>query len=173
VHVPEPLPSVTPAFTRRQGLTALALLGPVGLIAACSSGSGATAASATATTSASLADEVVREEEGLIATYEAVLAALPDLPAETATLLGTIRDQHAQHRDALGGGSGASPSAAPTAQPSTAADALGILVAAEREASRSRIRACVAAEDPELARLLAFLAASESAHVPALRGVAT
>ena len=38
-----------------------------------------------------------------------------------------------------------------------------------REAARSRIRACVAADDADLARLLTFIAASEASHVPALR----
>ena len=47
--------------------------------------------------------------------------------------------------------------------------AIANLMAAEREAARSRIRACVAADDAELARLLTFIGASEASHVPALR----
>jgi hypothetical protein len=168
VHVPDPLAPPTPAFTRRQGLAAVALLGPLGLLAACSS-SDEPAASSTAAAATSPTEAVVREEEALIEAYETALAALPDLPASTAALLATIRDQHAQHRDALGGGSGTTAAPRPTGE-TTAAATLAALATAERDAARSRIRACVAAEDPELARLLAFVAASESAHVPALRG---
>jgi rubrerythrin len=40
---------------------------------------------------------------------------------------------------------------------------------AERQASRARRTSCGATTDPELARILTFIAASEASHVPALR----
>ena len=95
-----------------------------------------------------------------------MLAAFTDLAPAAATLLATIRDQHAQHRDALGG-TASEPARVPA--PASPAAAIASLVAAERTASRDRIRSCVAADSPESARLLAFIAASEASHVPALR----
>jgi hypothetical protein len=161
-----------PALTRREGLLALALLAPAGLLAACSGSADPAPASATATSPApDQAAEVAAEESALIAAYDAVLAAQAGLDAEATALLTAIRDQHAQHRDALGAPASsapASPAAAPPAA-STAEAALAGLIAAEREASRSRVRACVAADDTELARLLTFIGASEASHVPALR----
>jgi hypothetical protein len=47
--------------------------------------------------------------------------------------------------------------------------AIGVLIDAERSAMRQRIDACVAATDPETARTLTFIAASEGSHVPALK----
>jgi hypothetical protein len=159
----------TRGLTRREGLLALALLAPAGLLAACTGSAeptpGSTAASAPPV---DLAAEVAAEESALIASYDAVLAAATGLGDEAFALLALIRDQHRQHLDALGGIDSPSPSVA-SAAPSTAAAAVGSLIDAERAAARSRIRACVAAEDADLARLLTFIGASEASHVPALR----
>jgi hypothetical protein len=159
-----------PALTRREGLLALVLLAPAGLLAACSGSADPAPASATATSPApDLAAEVAAEESVLIAAYDAVLASPTGLDAEATTLLTVIRDQHAQHRDALGAPSSPTPSTPAAAAQATAEAALAGLIAAEREAARSRVRACVAADDAELARLLTFIGASEASHVPALR----
>ncbi len=158
-------------LTRREGLLALALLAPAGLIAACTGSAepspGSTSASAPTMDPAA---EVAAEESVLIATYDAVLAAATGLDDEALALLALIRDQHAQHLEALGGTAGPPPSTG-SSSPLTRDAAVTNLIAAEREAARSRIRACVAADDPELARLLAFIGASEASHVPALRDV--
>jgi hypothetical protein len=154
-------------LTRREGLLALALLPPAGLLAACSGSSEPTPGPTSATAPpADLAAEVAAEESALISAYDAVLAAATVLGDEAVALLALIRDQHAQHRDALGGAA-APPTASPA--PLTIDAAVADLIAAEREAARSRIRACVAAGDGELARLLTFIGASEASHVPALR----
>lgn len=155
-------------LTRREGLLALAVLAPAGLLAACSGSAEPPSGSASASAPpVDLAGEVAAEESALIAAYDAVLAGAAGLDAATTDLLTLIRDQHAQHRDALGGAAEAlAPSSAPPSATVTG------LVAAERDAARSRIRACVAADDAELARLLAFIGASEASHVPALRDVA-
>lgn len=157
-------------LTRREGLLALALLAPAGLIAACTGSAEPPPGSATASAlPADLAAEVAAEEAALIARYDAVLAAETGLGEETTALLTLIRDQHAQHLEALGGAATAVPppdvASAPTAQGAVITG----LIAAEREAARSRIRACVAADDADLARLLTFIGASEASHVPALR----
>lgn len=102
-------------------------------------------------------------ERGLIATYDAVLAAVPAL----ARHITGFRDQHRQHLAALAA-LGVDPSSSPSATgvPSVKgrADALRILRRAERRAAKDRSAACVAAEDSELAGLLARVGASESAH---------
>lgn len=167
------MPRLRP-ITRREGLLAAALLVPAGLVAACSGGDDATA---TATSDASgstggastdvggtLASEVAADEASLIAMYDAAIAAMPEGDDRLA-LLTAIRDQHSAHLDALA----AEPAATDTTTMPSAADAvIPRLARAERQAARSRIRAAEEA-DPALARLLVFLAASESAHAAELR----
>ncbi len=155
------------AITRRQGLRALALIGPIGVLAACTTESSPQPEpSGTAMPEPAPAEASAAEEAAMIARYDAVLAALPDAAPDLLASLTSIRDQHVQHRDALGG---AEPATDPSPAPKTAAEAITGLIAAERKAGRSRVRACVAATEPETARLLSLIAASESAHVPALR----
>lgn len=156
-------------LTRREGLLALGLLASVGLAAGCSGSGEPPPGSATATPlPEDLAAEVAAEESALIAAYDAALAAAPGLGDEATALLTLIRDQHAQHLEALGGAAEPPP---PSGSPpvATGAAAIASLIAAERAAARSRIRACVAADDADLARLLTFIGASEASHVPALR----
>lgn len=154
-------------ITRRDGLRLALLAAPAVLVAACSSDDAAPAPSTSAPAPA--ADVSARDESLLIAEYDAVLGAFPDLPAETTALLTAIRGQHVEHRDALGG----APDAEAVTAPATAEAALGRLLTVEREAARSRVTACVDAQDPQAARLLAFIGASEAAHVPALKDVRT
>jgi hypothetical protein len=165
---PGPAPAVR-GLTRREGLIALALVAPAGILAACTGSAEPSPPSASASAPpADLAAEVAGEESALIAIYDALLAGVPGIGDEATALLTLIRDQHVQHRDALGATPAQPPSTAGTA-PATPAAAISLLVAAEREAARSRIRACVAADEPDLARLLTFIGASEASHVPALR----
>ena len=165
--MPDALAHVGPAITRRQGLRALALIGPIGVLAACSNDSApAPEPSPTDTAQPAPAEASAVDESALIARYDTVLGALPDADADLLTTLTAIRDQHVQHRDALGG---AEPQPDPSPAPAGVTEALTALIAAERKAGKARIRACVSAEDPDAARLLALIAASESAHVPALR----
>lgn len=157
-----------PLITRRAGLLSLAALAPAALLAACSSddastpsasGSGPAGSTGTVTVSTESADD----ESALIAAYDAVIASLGDTDDSVRAVLADIRDQHAAHRDALGGAADVdSPAAGGGLGPQ-----LADLVDRERRASRARIRASLDA-DADLARTLTFIAASEAAHVPAL-----
>ena len=163
------------AITRREGLIAAALTLPVGLIAACNnsadsaptSDSTASAAGSSAVVDANtLTQEVGADESALIALYDAALSAVPNTDARHTVLAG-IREQHVSHLDALGvppttGG-------ASNPLPIDPAALLTALARAENAAARSRIRACEAAPDAALARLLVFIAASESSHGAELR----
>lgn len=151
-------------LTRRQGLAAVALLGPVGFLAACSGSEEPDPATPT-TLPATIATAVAAREQELVSLYDAIIAAFPDL----AGPLQPIRDQHGQHAAALDPSSAASPSPTATEVPEDADQAIATLLRAERRAMRERIDACVEAEDVGLARTLAFVAASEGSHVPALR----
>lgn len=158
--VPPPLPR----FTRRQGLTALAVVGPIGLLAACSS-SAEPGPESSSQLPATVSAAVAAQEQELVALYVAVIAAYPVLGPSIAP----IADQHRQHATSLGASSSPSPSPTATELPETADEALAALMSAERQAMRQRIDSCVEADEPGLARTLAFIAASEGSHVPALR----
>jgi hypothetical protein len=169
--MPTPVTPGPRGFTRRDGLLAIALLGPMTMLVACTqdaepdaTGSSASDSAPGTTVEAGSAEAV--DEARLIARYDAVLSAPDAVPAAALALLTSIRDQHIAHRDALGG---ASPAPAPADPAGTWQAALADLVDAERVASKSRIRACVESADPETARLLTLIGASEAAHVPALR----
>ncbi len=164
-HVPSP--SLPRGLTRRQGLVALALAAPAGLLAACTSSSDEPApAEGSSAPSTAVASQTALDEIRLIAVYEAALAAVPTEQAAVRDLLADIRDQHRAHLDAFG--ESPEPPAAP-ALPAATDRILATLIDVERTAARDRVAACVDAADPQLARLLALVAASEAAHVPALR----
>lgn len=110
--------------------------------------------------------EVATSERALIAAYDAALTAFPAL----ATELSAIRAQHADHLAAMGD-DGAEPAAAMA--PASPQAAITALRAAEQQAARERRTSCVAAADPELARVLALIAASEQSHAAALRQAAS
>jgi hypothetical protein len=154
-------------LTRRQGLVALVIGLPAAALAACTSapdgGDEPTSDPQPTPGSASATSEAQ-----LIAQYEAALAATPEAEAQTRSLLAQIRDQHRAHLDALGG----APEASAPSPPASGQDAVADLVTAERAAYRERLGACVDATDLDLARVLALIAASEAAHVPALRSLA-
>lgn len=118
----------------------------------------------------SLAADPVRLESlgaelDLIAVYEATIAARPDLSAALTPIL----DQHREHAAALEVQDQDAPSPAPRA----AAGAVDIngLRELERRAAGLCAGACVRAGNPELARLLALIGASEAQHVVVLAGV--
>ena len=172
-------PSTGPRLlTRRQGLGLLATAVPLGLIAACGNEDSATPPTALpqASQPPSLAQQVAAEEAGIIALYDAALAALP--PDDARPLLLAIRDEHEQHRAALA--AEASPGSTASGD-EAAGDSVGgipdgdisvaMLVDAERAAVKNRIRACAETQDAELARVLALIGASEAGHVPALRSL--
>lgn len=105
----------------------------------------------------------------MIALYDAAISALPAGPSSERTLLERIRGEHAAHLSAL---TGASEPADIPMDRTTAPVSLRDLIGAERRATRSRVSACEEASDPELARVLALIGASEAGHVAALRSLA-
>ena len=166
---PMPIAPTPRGITRRDGLLALGLLAPVALLAACTGDDAApdaTSSPAATEGAEGLAARVAAQESELVARYDAALAALDSADPGVRALLAGIRDQHAAHLDALGGTS-TTPQIPP--QPTAPSAVVAELVAAEREATRDRISACVESTEPELTRLLSLIAASEASHVPALR----
>lgn len=147
------------------GLTVAGLAG-AGLLASCS-GAREPSTGASGSPAESASDDPVRAravaaEQALIAAYDTALAEGAD------PLLEAIRAQHRAHLDALGGTAvtaDATTADATTAVPPTRA-ALAVL---EREAATRGREHCLEAADPELVRTLAYIAASEASHVPALR----
>lgn len=105
----------------------------------------------------------------MIALYDTAIAALPVGPSPERTLLERIRGEHAAHLSALTDASG--PADVPVDLATTPVS-LRDLIGAERRATRSRVSASVETSDPELARVLALIGASEAGHVAALRGLA-
>ena len=143
-------------MSRRAVLAAGAGIAGAGVLAACGD---STAAPGPADDP--VATEVAGAEQALIAQYQAFIAAFPQLSVELTPIL----DQHADHLKALG------VTITSTAAPVAASDprtAVAVLADAEREAAKARRTSCVAATNPELARLLALIAASEASHAPAL-----
>ncbi len=107
---------------------------------------------------------VAASERDLIAAYDAAIGAA----GRSAGLLRTLRQQHVDHLTAVtqdlddAGAAAVSPSA------TTGAVTPAALRRLEAAATRQRIEACAAADDADLAELLARIAASESGHVAAL-----
>jgi hypothetical protein len=118
---------------------------------------------------------VAGEVRDLASRYDAVIARFPGTRAE----LSTLAAEHEAHAAALLGpapagtastSASASASATPSPSPTVAAtveEARAALAAAERAASRRRARQARRAA-PELARLLASIAACEAVHVSLL-----
>ncbi|MFJ4922704.1 hypothetical protein [Streptomyces sp. NPDC088725] len=129
------------------------------------------AAEAAARAETALRSRAARTSRGLLARYDAVLERHP---AEH-TRLAPLRSAVARHVEAL---TTARPSPAPTSSPEAAAaqapdvpavpadpaEAVRALVAAERRTGDAHTAALMTAP-PELARLLASLAAASAAHV--------
>ena len=158
-------------LTRRQGLGLLATAVPLGLITACGSADPTAAPTTTpdATAAPDLDQQASADEEAIIALYDAVIASMPAGDPRRPVLL-AIRDEHELHRLALAPGSTAATT--PSAGGPSGDITVATLLDAEQVAVKSRIRACTQAQDADLARLLAFIGASEAGHVPALRSLA-
>ncbi|CAM5252214.1 MULTISPECIES: hypothetical protein [Streptomyces] len=157
--MPYPPPSRVPSGPRRRTLLASAAGGA--LLTGCSAGpeSGDDGPSATQRARARAA----RDSRGLLARYDAVLAAHPGL----ADRLRPLRAQVAAHAAAFTDGT--APTASATATASTAPvpagekDAVAGLAAAERALADRRAKDLLEAPG-ELARLLASVAAAGAAH---------
>ncbi|MBV7698078.1 hypothetical protein [Streptomyces sp. TRM70350] len=166
--MPFSLPPRMPSGPRRR--TLLASAAGVALLTGCSGGPdgpGGTGGSPSA------ADRVraraARDSDGLVARYDAVMAAHPGL----AERLRPLRDEVARHMEAFGGlTTQASPTAAastPAAEkasvtvPDTEQAARAELAAAERALADRRAEALLDVPG-ELARLLASVAAAGAAH---------
>ncbi len=139
------------------------------LVAGCSSAGSTASVSADDQVRAQVADA----ERALIAQYDQAIAAFPELGPS----LGALVEQHRAHLASMGGALASAPadqvaSSPPAAvAPATPSQALAARADAERAAAQQRREACLAATEPDLVRTLAFIAASESAHVPALAEV--
>ncbi|MFK4869667.1 hypothetical protein ACI3K4_31085 [Streptomyces sp. CSMPJR101] len=168
-----PPPRALPGPRRR---TLLASAAGAALLAGCSAGpadpDGGTGGSP------SLAERAraraARDSEGLVARYDAVLAAHPAVER----LVAPLRAEAVRHMEAFRGGASA-PSSSPSATPSPSAstspsasvravpadqrDALTELAAAERTLADERAKALLGLPG-ELARLLASVAAAGAAH---------
>ncbi|MEU4210602.1 hypothetical protein AB0F13_11520 [Streptomyces sp. NPDC026206] len=153
------------------GATAALLTGGAGaLLAGCSSGdAGAEKRSSAARR---LRESAGRNSVALLERYDATIAA----HAALAQRLRPLRAEAARHAEAFGTGPAApsasvSPSAAPAAPPVPGDEraALAALAEAERRTADSRTSALGSAS-PELARLLASVAAAGAAHAYLLTG---
>ncbi|MFC5034604.1 hypothetical protein C8250_030640 [Streptomyces sp. So13.3] len=150
------------------GLAALA-----GLATGCSGGTPAAADTLKdtppAVPGAALRARAAADSTALLAHYDGLLAARPDLTARLAPL----RAEVARHAQAFGATvPKPAPAGTPGATGTTAATApptLGALAAAERRLADARATALLDAP-PELARLLASVAAAGAAHVVLLTG---
>lgn len=109
-----------------------------------------------------------QSEQELIGLYTNVIAAVPSLAGE----LNPIRKHHLAHLGAMEVDSdvtSSSPSpGASTSATSSPSTALKQLRRAERSAAKARTNAAVEVQDEELARLLAQIGSSESAHAALL-----
>ncbi|MCX4723403.1 hypothetical protein [Streptomyces sp. NBC_01306] len=157
--------------TRRSVLGATAAAGAA-LLTGCSERSAAhrTHGAAAPGTGTVLRQRSARTSGALLALYDTVLAQHRD--AATEKLAGPLRDAVALHVKALAPPAGATPSGAsrkaspapaPPAVPADRKAALKALAAAERRATDAHT-AALADAPPELARLLASVAAASAVH---------
>ena len=123
--------------------------------------------------------EVAASEVALIVAYRGAIAADPQLAADLEPFLAHHEEHLARIApDYVGDTSrdgASSTSASPDASaspPSTAAEVLAELTAAESAGRAQRATACDGAKDPALARDLCLIAASEAQHAAALAGIA-
>ncbi|MGW1073969.1 hypothetical protein [Streptomyces sp. NPDC002537] len=166
------------AGPRRRGVLTggAALLGgaAAALLTGCSTGAGGS--DERTSTANRLRTDAGRDSVTLLGRYDATIAAHGGL----AERLGPLRAEVARHAEAFGA-DGASPSASSSVSPSASAsasapgvpgdekEALAALAEAERRVMDSRTTALVGAP-PELARLLASVAAAGAGHVFLLGG---
>ncbi|MFE5242774.1 MULTISPECIES: hypothetical protein [unclassified Streptomyces] len=160
--------------TRRSALTATGAFGLAAVLTGCGGdgpapgrdSGGADARTASLGGSTALRAAAARASVSLLSRYEQAAAAHPVTEPGIAPLRATVQE----HLAALGGpaakGGSPSPAVPSPASPAPAADAkaaLKELAAEERQVADARAAALLTAE-PELARLLASLAAAGAAH---------
>ncbi|MDK1475156.1 hypothetical protein QNO07_17330 [Streptomyces sp. 549] len=144
----------------RRSLLAAGAAGAAALLAGCSGSRDPAAQRAQAERAAParrLRQSAARQSAALLGRYDATTAAHPALAGPLAALRGSV----AAHLRAVGGRERAGE---PPSVPAVPADAVAALVAAERRTADARTRALGDAP-PELARLLASLAAAGGVHV--------
>ncbi|MFD3518745.1 hypothetical protein [Streptomyces sp. NPDC058657] len=151
--------------TRRRAL-AWSGAAAAGLLAGCSDGSGASGSAGTQTNDAArraalrLRENATRTSLDLLAHYDALLKKHPG----QADRLKPLRGEVARQAKVLRGKGRAVAGNAPVTVAADPAAALGELAAAERRASDAHLAALPGAT-PELARLLASVAAAGAGHV--------
>jgi len=156
---------------RRRSLLAGAFgsCGAAAVLSGCSDDGSAAERAERSTAARRLRERSARDSRALLARYDATAEAHPAL----AGLLAPLRSEVAEHADALAPPrtSGASPSASrsrpperPPQIPDDEGQALAALADAERRTADARAAALLDAA-PELARLLASVAAAGAAHV--------
>ena len=137
--------------SRRMLLIAASTLPGVSVLAACTSDGGEGGPDA-----GDVASGAALREADIIARYDAFLADNPGSP------LAFIRDQHAEHLAAFGGGD-----VTPLADDVTVT--VTDLAAAEKALSREHAAAAAAGGEPDSVRLLTVVAAAEASHHAYLR----
>ncbi|MFG2427834.1 hypothetical protein [Streptomyces sp. NPDC048590] len=153
--------------TRRSALTATGAFALGAVLTGCGDGpegpsasGGTDARAASLRAGKALRAAAARDSAALLARYDQVAAAHPVAEAGIAPMRETVRE----HLKALGGAARASAaSPAPTAPASDPRAALRELAGEERRVADGRAAALLTA-DPELARLLASVAAAGAAH---------
>ncbi|MEU1487970.1 hypothetical protein [Streptomyces sp. NPDC005752] len=154
--------------TRRGALTTTGAFALGAVLTGCGGGpetrtaSGGTDARTASRRSGALRASAARDSASLLSGYEQVAAAHPVTEAGLAPLAAAVRE----HLTALGGPAkvpGGSPTPTPPAAATEARTALKDLAAEERRVADGRAKALLTAE-PELARLLASVAAAGAAH---------
>lgn len=155
--------------TRRGALTATGALTLGAVLTGCGNGEGAGGREGSTTASAraaavradrTLRATAARTSTSLLARYDGVVTAHPATAADLAPLRSAVQ----AHAKALAAGAGRVRPPAPAPPPATDAKAaLKELAAEERRAADARAKALLTAE-PELARLLASVAAAGAAH---------
>ena len=151
------------AVARRTVLLAGVAAAPLALVACRSSAS----SSDTATPAdEDVAMSAASREAAIIALYDAALAK-PDGLGDAAPLLQTIRDQHAEHLAAFGGGGDGG------SAPALSSNALAGLRKAERKLAADHAAAAQTSAGEDVTRLLTVVAASESMHAVAIKKAST
>ncbi|MEF9913670.1 hypothetical protein RJT17_26275 [Streptomyces sp. P5-A9] len=155
--------------TRRSALTATGAFALGAVLTGCGGGpdaatapGGTDAAAASLRAGKALRASAARDSASLLTRYEQVAAAHPVTEPGLAPMGAAVRE----HLAALGGpakAAGGSPAPAPPAAATDVRAALRELAAEERRVADGRATALLTAE-PELARLLASLAAAGAAH---------
>ena len=159
LQVPGVAASGPMALPRRIVLGA-ALAAPVLFAGACSSSDSGSGRSS----DDQVREEVANAEATLIASYDAVIAAFPNL----AGRLQPFRDQHVEHRAAMGVGDGTAKNEAVISAPTSESKAVRELRKAERSAAVARRDSAQSATAQDLVATLALVSASEAQHGAAL-----